>query len=239
MPGRKFWCSLMVCVALFGLLTPVAESAARKDTRMIEASAYNASSGIFGETEDTDRKQIDIEESGTYVSHSVLIVSANPRAADNQQWSYSDGVVKGEDGKVRSVWVEVKARNKGLFDEPVWVRAQLTVIVEESVAGTATQADTPSEKPTSEGATPEGSGPGSETPGDKASERPSPERAKPEGMMHEGATPEKPIPEGTMPESPTSGGPVSEGGTPERPNDRTIPERAMPKEAAPGGIRSD
>jgi hypothetical protein len=131
MPGRITWCTLIVLVALFCFLTPPEIWAGKQHTRMIEANAYNPNYGFFERVEVVDRKQIDIEESYIYVSHSVSIVSANPKEEENQLWSYSDGLLRGEDGRVQAVWLEVRARNRSLLSDVVWVRAQLTVVVEE------------------------------------------------------------------------------------------------------------
>jgi hypothetical protein len=118
-------------LALFCLLGPSEAPAGKQTPRMIEASAYNPSSGFFEKTEYVDRRQIDIEQSYTYVSHSVLITTANPKEESSGKWSCSDGLIRGKDGGVEAVWIEVKAANKDLFDDAVRVRARLTVIVEE------------------------------------------------------------------------------------------------------------
>ena len=130
MQGRT-WPAVIVILALLCLLAPSDAPAARQQTRMIEASAHNPSYGLFGKTEHVDRKQIDIEPGYTYVSHSVSIITANPKEESNGKWSWSDGLIRGEDGRVEAVWIEVKAGNKGLLDGAVRVRARLTVIVEE------------------------------------------------------------------------------------------------------------
>jgi len=117
------------------LLAPLDTPAGKQQTRMIEASAHNADSGLLEKSEKVDRKQIDIEEGYVYVSHAVSIITANPKDEKEGRWSFEDGVIKGEDGSIKAVWVEVRAGNKGLLDNPVWVRAQLTVIVEERDVG--------------------------------------------------------------------------------------------------------
>jgi hypothetical protein len=121
----------MGLLAVLCLLAPGEIPAGKQQTRMIEASAHNPSSGLFEKTENVDRRQIDIEPAYTYLSHSVSIITANPKEEGSGKWSWSDGLVRGEDGRVDAVWIEVRARNKDLFDDAVWVRAQLTVIVEE------------------------------------------------------------------------------------------------------------
>lgn len=124
--------------ALIGLLVLLCLAAspetpvAKQQTRMIEASAQNSSVGIFEKTEYVDRKQIDIERAYTYVSHSVSIISANPKEEGNERWSRTDGLVRDEEGRVQAVWIEVRAGNKSFFDDAVRVRAMLTIIVEEN-----------------------------------------------------------------------------------------------------------
>ncbi len=131
MPGRLRMGALIGIFLLLCFLGSIETFAAKQQTRMIEASAHNPTSGLLEESEEVDRKEIIIEDGYTYVSHSVNIVSSNPRPESEDRWSYDHGVVRGDDGKVRSVWVEVRARNKGILHDAVWVRAQLTVVVEE------------------------------------------------------------------------------------------------------------
>jgi hypothetical protein len=122
---------------LIGLLAatysalPLEIFAAEQQIRMIEANAQNTDAGLLEKSTHVDRKQIDIEEGYVYVSHSVKVISANPKDPDSGQWSITDGAIKGEDGRVEAVWVEVQAHNKGFFGSPTRVRAQLTVVVEE------------------------------------------------------------------------------------------------------------
>lgn len=131
MGGCRLVCAFIGLAAHFFMLTPMGLSASQRETRWVEASAHNASSLGSGKNEAVDRRQINIEPQYDYVSHSVLIISANPDKSDKGLWSCSDGVVKGEDGRVQSVWVEVRTRKKGIFGDPVHVRARLLVIVEE------------------------------------------------------------------------------------------------------------
>lgn len=118
---------LFVC---FLLCSSSVGAAQDRQTRMKEASAENFSSGLFGKNEAVERTQIDIEATSTYVSHSVNIVSAAPGPESAGKWSVSDGCVRGKDGRVEAVWVEVRAGNRDLFGDPVFIRAQLAVVVE-------------------------------------------------------------------------------------------------------------
>ena len=132
MQGRITWRALIGLLAILCLTTPPEAPAAKKQTRMMEASAQNSSSGLFEKTEYVDRKQIDIGESYTYVSHSVSIITANPKEESEGRWSWTDGLIRGEGDRVQAVWIEVKAGNKSFWDDAVWVRVRLTVIVEEN-----------------------------------------------------------------------------------------------------------
>jgi len=129
---ERIWRALIGLLVLLCLTGPPETPAAKQQTRMIEASAQNPSAGLFEKTEYVDRKQIDIEKAYTYVSHSVSIISANPKEKDNGRWSQTDGLIRDEEGRVQTVWIEVKAGNKSFFDDAVHVRAMLTVIVKEN-----------------------------------------------------------------------------------------------------------
>ena len=143
LPGGKICFMSIGLLALFHLLAPFEVLAGKQQTRMIQAIAMNPNSGLLEQSEVVDRKQIDISGSYDYVSHSVSIISANPMDGGNGDWSHTEGVIKDEAGRVEAVWIEVRAGNKGLFGDNIWVRAQLTVVVEEHDARPAMGEDSP------------------------------------------------------------------------------------------------
>ncbi len=128
MQQRKAWRILLGF--LLTLAVPTESPAGRRQTQMIEASAHNPYSAFFGKSEYADRAQINIEKGYAYVSHSVLIVSANPEEEHKGRWSLIDGLIQDEDGRVQTVWLEVRAGNKGFLEDTVCIRARLMVTVE-------------------------------------------------------------------------------------------------------------
>ncbi len=130
MRGWFLNCALLVLSACFCLFTSASAASFKQETRWVEASIHHPSTWISEKAESVDRKQIDIEPDYDYVSHFVSIVSASPEPGDNVPWSCSDGLVKGADGRVESVWIEVRAQKSGFFSSTVHVRARLVVTVQ-------------------------------------------------------------------------------------------------------------
>jgi hypothetical protein len=131
MSGWIVRCTRLWLLACLGILAPLASSEGKQETRSIEVSALNPHYGLLEKSESVQRKTIEIEETYRYVEHVVTIISAHPRDGGDEEWTHSDGVIQGPDGRIQAVWVEVKARNKGLFGEAVRVRARLSVTLEE------------------------------------------------------------------------------------------------------------
>ncbi len=130
MRAIAIFCTSLALSFFCSILFPDA-CAGRRQTRMIEASAHNPITKLSQDNEVVDRKQIDLYEGQTYISHSVEVISANPKDAGAKRWKLSDGRIEGEDGRVEAVWVEVRAGNKDVLGDAIWIRAMLTVIVEE------------------------------------------------------------------------------------------------------------
>jgi hypothetical protein len=122
--------ALLLFLACFCLFTSASAAPFKQETRWIEASIHHPSTWISEKAESIDRKQIDIGPNYDYVSHFVSIVSASPEPGDTVPWSCTDGLVRGEDGRVESVWIEVRAQKKGFFSSTVHVRARLVVTVQ-------------------------------------------------------------------------------------------------------------
>jgi len=88
--------------------------------------AYARNENVGGNV--VERKEIQIPDNCTYVSHTTGITTASPQDEGEGRWSRSDGVVRrNPNNRIASVWVEANAGSRSTFGINIWVGVQLTV----------------------------------------------------------------------------------------------------------------
>jgi hypothetical protein len=116
------------------------------EIRKVSVRAIN-DSAVKGDV--VERGEIPIPEGYVYVSHRTTVSKAYPAVASKKdRWKVSDGVTRAPDGKVTSVWLEVRAGPAdaalpGVLVPNIFVNAELSVEMRPLSEGTSSLISSP------------------------------------------------------------------------------------------------
>lgn len=101
---------------------------------------------------------VQIPDGSAYVRHEIERTTENPRGDNNGKWRICHGLIPGPDGRIKGVWIEVRAGSKNTHGPRVWIGANLKVLTRPGQASPACEGcssrvgcnkDTPSPLPSS------------------------------------------------------------------------------------------